>query len=223
MVSVRFDIGFVTHIEECVKIIEEEKVDISLSPLKLRELLKERLWYKEIYRGMMLNEEEVKYIKDNWIQSFLLSNFDTYIKLGEKQIHFEAKALSACMRDLIEKHYHRDNARSPFVSVTSHKEIAIGLWAHFWIKNDRKLYVCTMRLPILDILYFTNHWLNRPSILDRWLWVFRITVDGVKKEYRYDDKEVESFVYWKVDPSEIIDISIPNVKETAWNNKTTLL
>lgn len=217
------DIGFVTHIDECLKIIEDEKIDPSLSPVKLRSLLKEKLWYKEMYRGMMLNDEEVQYIKQNGVQSFLLSNFHNHIKPEEKQIHFEAKALSSRMRDLLDKHYHLENTWSPFVSITAHKDVAIGLWSHFWHKKDRKVYVCTMKVPVLDILYFTPHGLGKPSIIDQWPWVFDISIDGVTKEYRYDDKDVESFIYWKVDPSEITDISIPDVKETAWNNEIRVL
>ena len=49
---------------------------------------------------------------------------------------------------------------------------------------------------------------------------FTVSVDGKRSEYDWNEK-IESYIFWKIDPNEILEITQPDIKESEWNGQKT--
>lgn len=212
------DLGIITHLPEFMEFIKDYNTD-KLSCIETKKMFSEKLWFEEVWRWMMLTDEELEDIKIYWIASKFINKSDS---TSEKIVQFEANVLSVYCSTLFEVHFHNENYISPIVSVSYNKDIAIAVWRHFWSKNDqRKFYLFKLKIPKIDLISFSKHGIREPSIFqqikDKTL---SILIDNIESEHKWDST-TESYIFWKINPEEIIEITQPNIKTTWWNNKIT--
>lgn len=152
----------------------------------------------------------------------MCSRFFEWLPKQDNQIEqYEAQILSTFAYYIFEKHFHGESwILSPLLSVSSHKDIAISVWKHFWSKIEwKKFYLLKIRIPKIDLIYYTEHAIREPWIFDRIKdTVLSIIINDQKSLYKWD-KWSESYVFWKINPEEILEISQPNVIKSSWNNK----
>ena len=167
----------------------------------------------------MLTDKELEDIIIYWIASEFVNTSDFK---SEKVIQFEANVISVYCPTLFEVHFHNENYISPIVSVSHNKDIAIAVWRHFWSKKDqRKFYLFKLKIPKIVLISFSKHGIREPSIFQQKKdQTLSILVDGIKSEHKWDST-TESYIFWKINPEEIIEIIQPSLKETWWNNKIT--
>jgi hypothetical protein len=211
------DAGFITHLPEFMEEIKSS-IPKDLEWPNVRERFKEILGEKIVWRGMMLAEDELDNIRNYGIES----PFAKYLESVENpKSEFEAKMLSTDINELVEKHFHGENPLSPFISVSSYKDLAIAVGRYFGKKSDKKnFYLLKIKIPEIDRIYYTEHGIRKPDKLRDLQSKLSISVDDEMKEYEWD-KDAESYLFWKINPDEIIEITQPDIKESSWNNKKT--
>jgi len=212
------DAGFITHLPEFFESVKGDLVN-DQNYLDFRKRFSEKLGSKIVWRGMMLTEAELENIKNIGI----VSNFASFLKTSSlPKEEFEAKFLSTYIDELIERHFHSENRLTPFISVSSHKEVAISVGRCFGNKSEgRKFYLFKMNIPEIDRIYYTEHGIKEPYKLRESPHILSISVDGENSEFKFD-KDAESYLFWKIDPQEIIEITQPEVKESSWNGRKTV-
>lgn len=216
------DAGFITHLPEFMEMLEKGEIK-STDFEGARNELKEKLGYKILYRGTMLTDEELKHIKEHGIMSPLT----VYIaKAKQPKDEFEAKALSTDINYSIESHFHGENHATPYLSVSAHEDVAIAVGRHFGKRGpDRKFYLFKLRIPVIDIISYKEHGIKTPYKIQEMIdrnpdHSLTVSVNGKEAKYKWDE-DVESYMFWKVDPDDIVEITEPDVKESSWNNRKT--
>lgn len=212
------DPGFVTHLPEFVTFLRSANLGTQ-NYSTLRAAFKEYLGYKMMWRGMVVTEEQAERIKREGIPSLFL-NANAEVPLSIE--NFEATVLSVYFSDLVEVHFHGENPYSPLVSVSSHEDVAIVMGKHFGKKPkspERELYLFQIRVPEIDIIYYTSHAVKRPTKLatlgdgrERQL---SISLNGKSATYPWD-RHVESYVLYKIDSHEIVEITKPEITTFSW-------
>jgi len=222
------DQGFVTHLPEFMSLADDKPSAVEGDYRHVRELMRRELGHKIVWRGMMLTDDELKSIEKNGIASPLM------MKVAEEENlepMLNQRLLTSRPSRVIENHFHGDKTWSPYVSVTEHRDVAVALGRCFGIKygEPRKLYLFKLRIPELDLIYYTEHGIDTPSRLREIIegrqqaqmdYTISITVDDIATEHVWD-REVESFVFWRVDTEEILAVTRPDVSVSSWNNKFT--
>ncbi len=213
-----FDSGFVTHLPEFMSFIQAVNFDLQDVSV-VRENFKNHLGYRDMWRGVMLTDEEYA----TTLQYGYLSDFP---KLSSERDHlasqFEANVLSTRVDELIEVHFHGENNFSPFISITANKDIAIAVGRHFGNKRDgRKFYLLKLKVPEIDIIHYTDHAVRKPAKLQSLVSKLSVSVDSRASHHDWD-RDAESYVYWKLDKKDIVDVSRPDVSETSWNGRKTI-
>jgi len=212
------DIWSISHLEELIWFLNWVSIK-SDKFMDVRREFKEEMGDKVLWRWMMLTDDELWNIEKNWIISPLINYIHS---VDNKKEEFEAKMLSTYTNRIIESHFHWENYFSPFISVSWEKNIAIAVWRHFWKKNDdRKFYLFKIKLPEIDRIFYTEHWVRKPQMLKENIPDLLISVNEEVSEHNWN-RETESFIPWKIDINEIIDISNPNVTKSSWNNRKTV-
>ena len=74
--------------------------------------------------------------------------------------------------------------------------------------NDRRFYLFKIAIPEIDRVYYTEHAVRKPAKLESLQSKLAISVNGDTNEYEWD-KDVESFLLWKIDPLSNDSISRP--------------
>lgn len=217
------DAGFISHLPEFMEMIERGEITSS-DCKEVRREFKEKLGYKTLYRGTMLTDAEFASIQENGLPSPLEQQVETAEHPKEL---FEAIALSAYVHDSIEQHFHGENYSTPYLSVSSHEDVAIAVGRHFGRKGeDRKLYLFKLQIPVIDLVSYKEGGVKKPYKLKEIQernpnYTLSISVEGKEAEYPWDE-DVESFVFWKINPEEIIEITQLEITESSWNNMKTV-
>lgn len=210
------DGGFISHLNEFdVKQVAPDQLDF----WAIRDNFKEVLGYEIVWRGMMLISEELNAIKKHGI----LSSFPRNIAgMSAPLEEFEANVLSAHIGELAEAHFHHENDISPFVSVTDHRDIAIAMGRDKGCMGEgRKLYLFKMRIPKIDLISFSEYGIHRPSMLNECIekgLQISVSIDGETIKHPWDDS-VDRFLFWKIDPDEIVEITQLNISKSVINGR----
>lgn len=141
-----------------------------------------------LYRGMALTEEDLEVIKKEGILADINRNENT-----KKSIeYFEGLYLSTKYKDMVEGHITKENTPSPMISVTAESETAFRV-ASGSGRKSLNIYVFKISIPALDQIHYSDHGIQRPDI-----------IGNLGSEW---EKDRESFVFWKIDPSEIVEVA----------------
>jgi hypothetical protein len=217
------DAGFITHLSEFMEMLEKGEI-MSTGFEGARNELKEKLGYKIIYRGMMLTDEELQSVKNNG----LMSPVSRHIQKSEQpKLEFEAKVISTNINYSIEAHFHGENYTTPYLSVSGHEDVAIAVGRHFGKREPgSKFYLFKLKVPVIDLISYQEHGVKTPYKLKEMIdrnpdYSLAVSVNGKDGKYKWDE-DVESYVFWKIDPENILDVTQPEIKESSWNNRKTL-
>ncbi|MFA5994175.1 MAG: hypothetical protein WC823_04405 [Parcubacteria group bacterium] len=93
---------------------------------------------------------------------------------------------------MIEGHITKENAPSPMISVTAESETAFKVASESH-GGSSSIYVFKISIPALDQIHYSEHGIQRPDI-----------ISNLGSEW---EKDRESFVFWKINPDEIIEIT----------------
>lgn len=220
--ALSLDPGFMTHLTEFMAMLERGEIHATDS-LGARNELKTKLGKRTLWRGTMLTDEEFQEVQDHGLPS-PLANYAADSEQPQDQ--FEATALSSFPSDAIEKHFHGEHRTTPYLSVSEYEDVAIAVGRHFGSRETgKKLYLFKLSIPEIDIVSYTDHAIRTPSKLrdlqDRNPdYAVSVGVNGSKTEHKWD-ASVESFVFWKIDPEDIIEVQQPEISESSWNNRVT--
>ena len=224
LAQLNLDQGLITHLPEFMEFLKTYDSNTK-NYLAIREDFKQFLGNKIVWRGMILTEKEAKKIKTNGIESsFLRKTKDMPAKIS----NFEANVLSVRFNELVEKHFHGENYHSPLISVSSHENVAIAVGRHFGnnspSEDPKEFYLCKMNIPERDLIYYSDHAIRTPYKLQGLIkneTPLCISVNGDETSYQWD-REVESYLMYKVSPEEIIEISKPIINKSSWNGKISI-
>ncbi len=218
LAQLSLDMGVMTHLPELIELLSEpgnENLDHKI----IREKLKERLGHQTMWRGMMLTEEEMEYIKKHGIMSPSARGLKSTEQPKEQ---FEANILSTYANELVERHFHGENLNTPFISVSAHEDVAIAVGRCFGKKSEeRKLYLFKLDVPKIDCISYTEHGIKMPYKLENSPQKLSISIDGDENTYDFD-KDAESYLFWKINPEEILEVKQSDTKESSWNNRKTI-
>jgi len=221
LAQLNLDQGIITHLPELLEFLESHNTEDYLAA---RESFKQYHGKRTVWRGMILSDEEAEKIRVKGIESNFLRKTNDIPSLIE---NFEANVQSVYFKELVEIHFHGENYQSPLVSVSSHKDIAIAVGRHFGRRflseKGKSLYLFEIQIPEIDLIYYTEHAARLPSKLDslaRNGTHLHISVNGVDSSYPWN-RHTESYVMYKINPEEIVDISKPEINITSWNNQVT--
>lgn len=216
------DAGFITHLPEFMEM--KEKGEIKSTDFKgARNELKKKLGYKILYRGTMLTDEELQSVKENGLMSPLTGHIQ---KSDQPRDEFEAKVLSTNINYSIEAHFHGENYLTPYLSVSGHEDVAIAVGRHFGKREPgRKFYLFKLRVPVIDTISYRKHGVKTPYKIQEMIdrnpdHSLAVSVDGKEGKYKWDE-DVESYIFWKIDPEDILEVKQVEVKESSWNNRKT--
>src|SRR3989344_2639641 len=223
LTQLSLDPGFITHLPDILRMIEAGEVRVE-DYLKAREEFKEKLGSRTMFRGTMLTDEELTLIKEFGILSLLAKHVAAFTNPQEE---FEAKALSTNIHYSIESHFHGENYFTPFLSVSAYNDIATAVGRCFAARGEgRKFYLFTLQVPMIDMVSYTDHGVRMPQRLRQSFdynpdYSVNIAIDGNESEYKWDEN-VESYIFWKIDPGDIVEVSQPGVRDSSWNRRTTV-
>lgn len=212
--------GFMTHLPAFMDAAGKGEVPTG-NAHEARDAFKTRLGNRTMWRGTMLTEEELEAIRTGGSFSSLA---DFVPQSDEPLEQFEAKLLSTYPDYLIEAHFHGENRFSPFLSISAHPDVAIAVGKHFGKRDpNRKFYLFKLNLPEIDVISYTEHAFRMPSKLKSSLdfnpdFGINITIDNQSGRYKWN-ADVESYLFWKIDPNEIVEITQPTIKESSWNGR----
>lgn len=216
------DVGFMCHISEFVEMLEREEIK-SHDYEGARKELKEKLGHKVMYRGTMLTDEEFGSIQKSGVFSPLCS----YVGQSDKPLEeFEAKVISTDVDTAVESHFHGEHRCTPYLSISAHENVAIAVGKHFGQKKDgKKFYLFKLKIPVIDIISYKENVIRTPSKIKDSIernpdFGATISVDGVSNNYKWDE-DLESYIFWKLDPVDIVEVTQPDVKESSWNGRKT--
>ncbi|MBI4919219.1 hypothetical protein HY837_04765 [archaeon] len=215
LAQLSLDPGFITHLPEFIEFMEKFKPNTE-NFFEIREQFKQYLGYRTVWRGMILSEEEVNRMIHEGIDSNLLRDAKNMPASIEE---FEANVLSVYFDALVEAHFHGENYHSPIISVSSHKDIAIAVGNHFGKKYESKdFYLFQIKIPELDSIFYTPHAVKTPQILQRLIdWGNKLHIKVNETECSYPwDKHTESYVLYKINSSEIVEVSKPEIISCSW-------
>lgn len=179
--------GFITKLSYFFENIEKIKPKHKTSN-EVLEYMNKDLGDVSVYRGMALTEEELETI----MKIGILSNINRTEHTKESVDHFEGLYLSTKYKDMVEGHVARDYAPSPIISVTAESETA-SVVARESKRDSNKIYVFKILIPALDQIHYSDHGIQMSDI---------ISSRGPDWE-----KDRESFVFWKINPDEIVGVS----------------
>lgn len=216
--------GFIAHLKEFSDF--KETCDInSMNYLELRNKFKEYLGYKEVWHGLFLTAGEAERVKKEGLKSRFLrmtnENEEQITKRdGSLTNYLEGGVLSSNFNSLIEKHFHIGNTISPLISVSAHEDVAIAVSKKGRQNSEKSnFYLLKLKVPEIDLIYYTSWGAHMPVLLkDRLASVTRdieISVNGQQKAYAFD-KDVESYMFLKIDPDEIKEIIKPEIYESSY-------
>lgn len=216
LAQLNLDWGIIVHLPEFLDFL---KIHYTCNKplLRIREEFKDSLGYDTLFRGISLNEEELEKIKQFGIESQLLR------RIGESENSaelFEREILNKRVNNLIEDHFHRASHYSPLISVSSHEDVAIAVGRAFGRSIDlrKKLYLFKIKIPKIDRIYYTAHGFRSPAIFEGHMGQLTIKVNGEESKYPWD-MDVESYIGYKINPSEILEISKPEILASSWNGR----
>jgi len=220
LLPLSLDLGFITHLPEW---FEENMIQNNGSHyLIMRYNFKKQLGTRTVWRGMMLSEEEAECMKTYGIPSAFLHRSKD---MPDPLLNLEANVLSVYPYELLQVHFHHENMLTPFISVSSHPEIAIAVERHYGHKDPFKnFYLFQCSLPEIDLIYFTDHAIQKPSKLASLSHDTPLRVSLNNEEYSYPwDRNVESYVSYKINPEEIIEITKPSIQQSSWNGRHCMI
>lgn len=216
------DVGFMCHLSQFMEMLEKGEIN-STTCEGARDELKERLGYKIMYRGTMLTDEEFESVRSGGI----LSSFCHFVSHSDRpKEEFEAKVVSTDVGRAIEAHFHGEYFATPYVSISAHKDVAVAVGRHFGQKKSgKKFYLFTLKVPVVDIISYKENVIRIPSKIKDGIernpgFGITVSLDGVSKDYKWDE-DLESYIFWKLDPEDIIEVTQPEVKESSWNGRKT--
>lgn len=216
------DPGFITHLPYFMDMLDEG--EITATDYKdAREQLKVRLGNKIVWRGTMLTDQEFESVHKQGLSSPLSKATHSSEQPLEQ---FEAVSLSAWPAYTIEAHFHGEHGASPFLSVSEYPEVAISVGRHFGDKTPgKKFYLFKLSIPVIDLVSYADHAYKAPYKLKQLQernpdFAIKVGVNGKESSHRWD-KSVESFVPWKIDAAEIIEVSQPEISDSSWNGMIT--
>ena len=222
LAQLSFDPGFMTHLPEFMEAAAKGEVPTD-DYQEAREALKRKLGNRTMWRGTTLTDEELEAIRAGGV----LSPLADFIPQSDEPLEqFEAKVLSTYPSYMIEAHFHGENRYTPLLSVSSYPDVAIAVGKHFGKRGaNRKFYLFELSVPEIDVISYTDHAFNMPGKLKSWLnfnpdFGIHVSVDEQSGNYKWN-ANVESYLFWKIDPSEIVDITQSTVKESSWNGRKT--
>jgi hypothetical protein len=217
------DPGFMTHLPEFMAMLEAGEVTAP-DYKGAREQLKAKLGTKTLYRGTRLTREELVSVQETGLLSPL-----SQLAAGsdQPQEEFEALALSPWVSQAVERHFHGEHPATPFLSVSEHADIATAVGRHYGKRGEgREFYLFKLEVPAIDVVAYRDHAITRPP----WLQQLqdrnpdaRVTVglDGQETAHKWDDG-IESYVFGKVNPGEIVEVTQPSVTKSKWNGRETV-
>jgi hypothetical protein len=216
------DVGLMCHLSEFLEMLENGEIK-SNDHEGARNELKEKLGYKVMYRGTMLTDDEFKSIQETGIMSPL----SKHVKQSDRpKEEFEAKAISTRISEVVESHFHGEHRASPYMSVSSYEDVAIAVGRHFGEKDDnKKFYLFKLKIPAIDVISYKEDVVRMPYKLKESIernpdFHISISVNESNGQYKWDE-DVESYVFWKLDPKDIVEVTQPDVKESSWNGRKT--
>lgn len=176
------DPGFMNHLPEFMEMVKKQAIT-SLSAIEVRQILKETLGVQEVYRGMMLTEAQMEEMKHVGILAAIPRAMEHSEHPVDKE--FEVCALTINTKDMNYYHFNAGASASTMMSVSSMKEVATSAGKEFgrYDEKNKKHYLMKLNIPVIDLLYWEENSMNQ-----------RVT------------KEKESFVFWKINPEEIMEI-----------------
>ncbi len=222
LTSLSFDLGFMTHLPAFLEMAQKgEFSEIIDNPQKVREAFKEKLGMTVVWRGTSFTQDELEKIKMNGIIAPLFENLKDSNHPKEE---FEGRFIATKIRRQLEEHYHREhpNWKSPFFSVTPHRELAYSVGGSFADKKEgRKFYLVKIEVPKVDVIYYTEHAAKGSSTaMERHTSMLVEGEDGKDKEI-FGPDQIESFLFGKIDTNEI-EIIDPESKESIWKGTSDI-
>ena len=217
--QLNLDLGVMTHLPELLEFLQTEDAN-TYDYLSVRARFKQHLGNRIVWRGTMLTDAEAASVRNEGVASNLLNG----VRQAESAIQYvEDALLSAYCSELAELHFHGENPASPFVSVSYHEDVAIAVGRHFGKfspgAKQKQFHVLKMSVPEIDLIHYTDHAIRAPSklksMMERGAMLY-VAVDDRVSAHPWD-REVESFLLYKADAAEIVDISRPAVRESSWN------
>ena len=86
---------------------------------------------------MTLTDTEIDDVRKNGIGSHFVNKIEEMKKKSNILERFENHIIAESVDRIYEKHFHGENPISPFISISTHKDIAIAVGKHFW-KSTQK-------------------------------------------------------------------------------------
>jgi len=219
--QLNLDQGIVTHLPEFIKFLKSQEISDYLAA---KESFKQYLGSRTLWRGMVLTDEELEKTRTQGIESDFLRKSREMPSAIE---NFEANVLSVYFNEVVERHFHGENYWSPMVSVSSHKDVAIAVGNHFGRRSlteeGKNLYLFKIQIPEIDLVYYTEHTVRLPEKLQDLVrngTHLHVSVNGVDSSHPWD-RSTESYVMYKINPEEIIEVSKPELNMTSWNGKVS--
>lgn len=222
LAQLSLDPGVMTHLPLLVEMLKNGEIS-GTDLTAAREAFKQKLGYQTIWRGTLLTDEELQTIRETGILTPLarnIANSDTPMD------ELEAKVISANVNQVMDKHLHGENNYTPFFSVSAYPDVGIAVGKHFGNRGDgRMFHLLKLHIPTIDIVSYADHAIRMPDQLrsdfDRNPdFNVRIEIDDKEARYKWDEK-VESYVYWKINPDEIVEITQPDIQTSSWNGRKT--
>lgn len=220
--ALSMDLGFMSHLPEVMRILDAGEITID-DPVIAKEQLKERLGVATLWRGTMLTDDELEQVKQNG----MISPVAAIVAQSTAPEQDLNNLMTTSVHDVVETHFHGENRTTPLLSVSSHKEVAIAVGKHYGRKGDgRKFYLFELKVPEIDRVFYTSEGIRTPYKITEMKrqnpdYGIKVTIDGEETRYEWDDK-VESFMFWKIDPGEIVNVTQENFNETTWNGRKTV-
>src|SRR3989338_4350441 len=221
LTQLNLDQGVVTHLPEFVEFLKSREQSDYLAA---RESFKRDLGSNTVWRGMVLSDQEAEKMRYEGIESDFLRKSGDMLSAIE---NFEANVLSVYFNELVERHFHGENYWSPLVSVSSHRDVAIAVGRHFGgrasAQEGKNLHLFKIQIPELDLVYYTEHAARLPAKLQDLVrngTHLHVSVNGTESSFPWD-KHTESYVMYKINPDEIVDVSTPELSRTSWNGKVS--
>lgn len=222
------DPGLVLRLDQFEKFVVDNAL-ASGDPWAARQAFAESLGTRKVYRSLVVDSLTHQAILKSGIESNLVRSGASD---STKALYLEGK-LDRAIADRMQPR--GENKRDPLLSVSDHVEVAsaatsfsrvnsvgsafsmggpFAMMTEMFRQGFQQTYVYELRIPEIDIVHTpTGDRLLRSPVAG-----MNITISsfgGLPKTYSFSDRQVESFILLKIEPSEIVSARLLMPHEIA--------
>lgn len=202
------DPGLVQRLDSFIRFVKKRNLSKE-DPWKARKLFAESLGYKKAYRALALSPTEYEQVIREGLHSRVLRNENILDSMFTENLSHR----------VLNRILGQEPEGDSFLSITDYPEIAEAVAARYATpEQGKKVYLFELKVPVIDTIFISQNGPFRMGYYSKDIVTKKIVLLPSMKNFSFDAK-AESFVMYKIEPSEIIgakEVDLKSISELSF-------